>query len=468
MNLRKQLLLFSVLLTLAWDQSVASIVNDLDQLITTLPPGHIHSIKVVDAQTSQVLFDRNSHFNMLPASTLKVITAIAAYHILGGKHQYRTALFRNNPLPEGGVYSGDLTIIFSGDPSFTRADLSELLGALKEKGVKIIRGNIWLDGSIFNGYSRAEGASWDDHNICYAAPVSAMILDRNCFFGWLIPVEKESHLAKMVYDEPQWSVSVDSQIETRQPKNHEANGCVQEVWPSLNHEYRLEGCIQPYARPIRMAFSVRDPEQATARFVDSFFKENDIKIEGKILLGKPKSKSKWLVAEHFSPPVPELLQQVLQKSDNIYADSLLKTIGATVSGKKGSYFSGTKAVLAMLRHQGIELSRVRLEDGSGLSRYNMLSASDFIDVLKFGWQQWGEKAPWLAVRDNDQYWFKTGNMSGVNNAVGYVFPTNGGPLIFAILLNGLRSSQTVLANNKNSLNDEIRMFHQAFLERLAR
>ncbi|USE37984.1 D-alanyl-D-alanine carboxypeptidase/D-alanyl-D-alanine-endopeptidase [Endozoicomonas sp. SCSIO W0465] len=456
----------SILITFGANQGVASIDDDLDRLISTLPPGHIHSIKVIEAETGKVLFDRNSSFNLLPASTVKAITAISAYRVLGDEYRYQTSLLSNKPLSEGKVYAGDLVLRFSGDPSLTRADLSALLGKLNDKGVKVIRGTIWLDGSVYDGYPRAGGASWDDHNICFAAPVSAMILDRNCFFGWLVPSGKEGQLSKMVYDEPQWQLSIDNRVAIRKSPPHESNGCVQEVWPSSKHEYRLEGCIASDAKPMRMAFSVRDPERAAARFVESFLQANNIKLEGRIVIEKPQGDFKWLVASHHSVPVPDLLQRVLDKSDNLYADSLLKTIGSSVKGEKGSYSSGTEAVLAMLKEEGVDLTRGRLVDGSGLSRYNMLSADNFTEVLQTGWRSWRESAPWLASREDERRWLKTGHMSGVNSMVGYAFPENSAPLIFAVLLNGLRPVQPATNEEKRAFHQEIRLFHRAFLERL--
>ena len=461
--------MLTALFLLATNQGMASIDDDLDRLINRLPPGHIHSIKVIEAQTGKVLFDRNSHYNLLPASTVKAITAISAYHALGKHYRYTTTLLSNEPLlvrvPRE-VYTGDLALVFSGDPSLRRDDLGRLLGSLSASGVKVIRGDIWLDGSIYNGYPRAGGASWDDHNICFAAPVSAMILDRNCFFGWLLPGEKEGQQARMVFDQPQWQLSIDNRVETRKPTAYEYDGCTQEVWPSFDHEYRLEGCIEPGAGQVRMAFAVRDPEQAAARYVLSFLKDNNIHLEGEVLIGKPQGDFANLVARHQSDPVPELLQRVLDKSDNLYADSLLKTIGWSVNGAKGSYSSGTEAVLAMLRDAGVDLTRSRLVDGSGLSRYNMLSADDFTEILQVGWRNWSEDAPWLMARDDQQRWLKTGRMSGVNNMVGYVFPEERSPVIFAVLLNGLTPHQPASGSDVGEFHQQIRLFHKAFLERL--
>ncbi|WP_067515077.1 D-alanyl-D-alanine carboxypeptidase/D-alanyl-D-alanine endopeptidase [Endozoicomonas ascidiicola] len=445
----------------------ASINEELDQLLSTLPPGHIHSIKVIDAETGSVVLDRNSQFNLLPASTVKAITAISAYQSLGKDFRYATSLLSDRKLGANSTYSGNLVISFSGDPSLTRQDLSGLLEKLSIKGVETIKGNIWIDGSIYDGYSRAGGASWDDHNICFAAPVSAVILDRNCFYGWLVPAKIPGDYAQMFYDEPSWLLSIDSHVVTKAPSKKEEGGCIQEVWPTPGHEYRLEGCLESSKKRVRMAFAVRDPEEAAARYVESWLDKQGIVHHGKVIIGKPEDSFKQLVANHQSEPVPELLQELLDKSDNLYADSILKTIGRTVNGDKGSYATGTDAVLDLLRERGVDLTRSRLVDGSGLSRYNMLSAEDFTEILKAGWDNWGEEAPWLAIRTNEQQWLKTGYMSGVNTMVGYVFREDRSPLIFAVLLNGLRPEQPASRKEVRTFHQGIREFHRSFLSRLA-
>ena len=447
------------------NSTYASLADDLDKLIAALPPGHTHSIKVVDAKTGKVVFRRNSSANLIPASTTKVLTAISAYKILGKDFRYATTLLGSHPVAAD--YSGDLVLSFSGDPSLTRKNLTGLLQHLANKELRSIRGNLWLDGTLYDGYPRASGTSWDDHNICFAAPVDAMILDGNCFYGWLKPASKEGDLAVMIYDAPQWPLSVENRIATRKPLPYELGGCVQEVWPSSSHEYRLEGCVEPGSKPVRMAFAVRDPLRAVVRHVNAFLKANNIRLEGKVVVGRPLDDSFFQVlAVHYSRPVSELLQHVLEKSDNLYADSLLKTIGLSFYKQKGSYFSGTRAVLTMFQKEDVGLSRSRLMDGSGLSRFNLLSADDFIAVLQAGWRYWEATAPWLVTRKDERHWLKTGYMSGVNNMVGYVFEDKQPTLVFAVLINGLRPRQSATMEEFQAFNRDIRRFHRAFLDRL--
>ena len=445
----------------------ASITQKLDDLLQTLPPGSVHGIEVLGAESGKLIYARNSTLNLLPASTLKTVTSITAYDVLGPDFRFTTQIASQRKPLSGSTYTGDLVLSFSGDPSLTHDDLANLIKALTAQGVRKIKGNLWLDNTVYAGYPRAGGTIWDDRNICFAAPASAIILDRNCFFGWLKPAAKSGKPARMTYDQPDWLLKVDNQVITRQPSETETLGCVQEVWPSRDYEYQLSGCIVPEREPMRMAFSVRNVERSARRFIRSVLSKKGIVLKGQIKTGKPKGAFNYVLVSHQSEALPVLLDRVLEESDNIYTDSLLKTLGAKHTGLPGSYYTGTQAIREIMNEQGVALERSRLVDGSGLSRYNHLSAEDMAEVLAVGWRLWGEDAPWLKTRDKEEQWLKTGYMSGVSNMVGYVFPEKAQePLIFAVLLNGLRPKQPATKEQVRAFHQDIRQFHRSFLSLL--
>ena len=443
----------------------ASLSEKIDQLVNTLPQSSIQGILVQDMNSGEFVYTRNEHYNLLPASTLKILTAVAAYQSLGADFRFQTRIYSQNKTLNRQHYRGDLHIEFNGDPSLTHEHLAELLGALKHNGVREIQGRIWLDNTAYNGYPRSGGTSWDDRNICFAAPSSAIILDRNCFFGWLKP-GGAGQPATMEYDQPHWHLAVDNHVVTREPLESELQGCVQEVWPSVDHEYRLEGCIRPDQPKMRMAFSANDVERATKRFIQSELKKKGIVFKGQINIGKPESSFKYLVVEHQSKPLAELLYPVLEKSDNIYSDSILKTLGRQLTGDTGSYYAGAGQLRAVFADEGIPLLRSHIADGSGLSRYNLISAADMNKVLAFAWRQWGNKSPWLTWRNKPEYWFKTGYLNDVNNMAGYVFSEGGQVLAFTVFLNGLRPEYPIDKDKRKAFNQDVRTFHRAFLSAL--
>ena len=460
----KLLTVFSVL----WSfQSTAEepLVQQLETLVSELPVGSVYSIQVRDPANGRVLYEQGAHLNLVPASVLKLVTATLAYEALGEEFRYSTQFISETLPGRNGIIRGVTALSFSGDPSFKREDLDQIVRDLKEQGVKTIDGDLWLDNDVFTGYDRAGGVSWDDLNICYAAPASAMILDRNCFHGWLKPGKKEGDPAILEYDRPEWLLTVDNQIVTRSLPDGER--CIQKIRPSPENEYRLEGCISPRSRGLRMAFSVNDVERAVEKYLLAALHEQDIRLLGRIISGQPGQELPHVLAEHQSEALPQLLKPVLEDSDNLYSDSILKTVGHHMSGKPGSYASGIESARTILGDKGVGFGSSRLVDGSGLSRYNFISAATLVDILMLGWKQWGEESPWLNDRKRSEQWFKTGYMSGVRSMAGYVFPDNGRPLVFAVILNGLMPPLPASDREMQSFRRDIRAFSRAFLKTLA-
>lgn len=440
-------------------------VRRLEALVAELPEGSVYSIQVRDPIKGKVLYESGAYLNLVPASTLKVLTATTAYEALGQEFRYSTQLVSENKVTRKGAVHGAVILSFSGDPSLKREHLNDLVEQLKQNGVKTIAGDLWLDGGVYSGYDRAGGVSWDDLNICFAAPAAAMILDRNCFYGWLKPGKNEGDPAIMEYDRPEWNLEVDNRVLTQTPP--EGERCTQQVRPSGNYEYQLHGCISPKSRPLRMAFSVSNVERAVERFMYSILEQHDITLKGRIIAGRPELTTPYILAEHHSEALPELLKPVLDDSDNLYSDSILKTVGYQMSGKSGSYATGIESARTLLGDKGVGFGSSRLVDGSGLSRYNFISAATLVDVLMLGWKQWGEESPWLNQRKRKEQWFKTGYMSGVRSMAGYVFPDDGRPLVFAVILNGLMPPLPATDKEMKAFRQDIRAFHRSFLKVLA-
>jgi len=114
-----------------------------------------------------------------PASTQKLLTALAAELRLGRDFRFATGLLGRGT-QQGTRWQGDLKLGFSGAPDLTRAQLGELLDRLQTLGIRQIDGDLLLDGSAFNGYERAPGWPWDNLGVCYSAPASALTLEHNC------------------------------------------------------------------------------------------------------------------------------------------------------------------------------------------------------------------------------------------------------------------------------------------------
>ena len=130
----------------------------------------------------------------LPASTQKVITALAALLQLGPDFRFTTTLETKGSL-DGGVLKGDLIARFGGDPTLKRQDIRNMVATLKKAGVQRIEGNVLIDTSVFASHDKAPGWPWNDLTQCFSAPPAAAIVDRNCFSVSLYSAQKPGDLA---------------------------------------------------------------------------------------------------------------------------------------------------------------------------------------------------------------------------------------------------------------------------------
>ncbi|MDP0562947.1 MAG: D-alanyl-D-alanine carboxypeptidase/D-alanyl-D-alanine-endopeptidase [Candidatus Endonucleobacter sp. (ex Gigantidas childressi)] len=444
----------------------SALVKELDAHIATLLPSIVSSIIVSNATDGHVIYERNSLLNLVPASVLKTLTAMVAFDALGGGFRYTTRVVsKRNEYVKKKRSIEEMAIIFEGDPSLQREYLKALLLSVRKKGIQEIRGKVWLDGSAFSGYPKADGVSWNDLKICFGAPSTAMILDRNCFYALLSPNKTPGKKALVDYMHPERPMRLDNRLITVNADHEEA--CQPRSWPSKKANYQLEGCMTLYDTPISLAFAVNNPEQEMKTFVMASLKDLGIKHRGRVVIGKPDSNLSEVLGEHSSEPLSELLITMLKTSDNLYADSFLKTIGYKYSGKSGSYQTGINALIAGLEKAKIDLRCSHFEDGSGLSRDNLMSAATLNDILLFSWRKGKEQLPWLASREQEDRWFKTGTMKGVRSVCGYAFPENSPPLVFVVLLNGVVPRNGVSEAEAISFIQNIQLFQRRFIDVIA-
>lgn len=317
-----------------------------------------------------------------PASTLKVITALAAKLELGDNFRFLTQIKAHN---------NDLIIQFSGDPSLNYDHLVKLFTQLKQAGFTTIRGDIWLDNQAFSGYQRAIGWPWDITGVCYSAPSSAITLDGNCVQASIYTQADGKTRVHIPEHLPATATTTAITVTKEQQQQQQ---CDLELIAFANNHYQLSGCVVKQEKPIPLKFALQQPERYVQARVKKLLKQLNLTLLGEIKIGVPANSSDHndansVLAQHYSAPLPQLLTIMLQQSNNLYADNLLKTVGAHFAQRQGviqagSFNNGTKALKQILSSQAnIDLSHTKLVDGSGLSRNNRLTANDLAQVLLY-------------------------------------------------------------------------------------
>lgn len=370
----------------------------------------------------------NANVLAAPASLMKLLTATAAWDVLGPDYYFTTSI----DYQQLANHRGNIQLNFRGDPSLSIKDLKNLIHALKREGIHSLH-SVVVNDQRYQGHPWGIGQVWNDHGICFAAPVGSIILSRNCLQGNLKPTQigKLAHLYIANYA----GVAFKNEVVTRS----DDTSCEPLHQVTTDNQFTLTGCINRHARTLPLAFSVVNTRAYLKMVLTKLFKEQNIRWNGQLSYAThSKQISNSHRIEHHSVTVDKLIHRMLKKSDNVIADSLIKQIAWYRFKRPGSYKRGAKVVWAVLNKYGIKQRNQVIRDGSGLSRENLIYPHTFYQVLKL-WLTHPKFKPLIndlpiagvdgtlryrrSMRNNilsRHVIAKTGSMDGVSNLAGYL------------------------------------------------
>ncbi|TSJ89445.1 serine-type D-Ala-D-Ala carboxypeptidase [Gilliamella apicola] len=430
----------------------------VEPYISSLPKGSDLSILVQTVEGSpKTLAKYKSDQFKQPASTQKVITALAAQLELGSDFRFVTGMYANGSVSNKQL-NGDLIIKLSGDPTFSRDRLKNMISALRQKGVEKVSGNVILDTSIFASHDKAEGWSWNNLTACYNAPASAATIDDNCFYATITPGKVGSRASVSVSSNIPVMVSGDVRTISGSSKDADDKYCELDVNADKNHYY-LSGCIASNADKIPLKFAIVEPIEYFLNVLKNELKQQKVTYGGRVFERKQKlTDSLTLLTSSQSAPLSELLTVMLKKSNNLYADTIFRTLGAHYYNTSGTWRNGGDAVKQILRKKAsIDLENLVIADGSGLSRLNLVSANKLMEILQYISAHNNqlaiiEKLPIAGIdgtlqnrRSFSQAPFKeavrakTGYIQGSYNLAGFIQKSDGRYVAFVQLLSGYQA-----------------------------
>lgn len=415
---------------------------------SSIPTANIGMV-VQDPKSGSVLFQSRANDLFCPASNTKILTSIAALKFFGPNFQYQTSLHTYLENIKENTLKDNLYIIFRGDPTLSSADLFNMLSHLKTKGIKQIEGNIIIDDKAFEDPAYAPGWTWDSINWYYSAPITSIILNEN-------KVRFKIPKSEMLYDQikieqedkniPLQRFKSDVTAVTFDESEHECrlNATVK------NNDISLTGCWPEEKTPTFIELALDNPQKLAQELIIADLKKLGITLTGKISFASAPKDVPAIATKH-SQPLKLLLYKVLADSNNIYAESLTKALGLVYLGE-GSFQTGTRAIQTILdKETKTELSKLPLSDGSGQSRYNLISPLIIVQLLNHMYHDpnfsvfykalsVNGKSGTLAARMKTKELTgkvvaKTGSVTGISALSGYFTANNGKEYIFSVLIN---------------------------------
>lgn len=371
---------FLIALTLV--VTVQTSAEPVEQFTQYLPDGTNLAFLAQKIGDKSPVLAYHSKQQALPASTMKIFTALAALLELGADFRFQTTMESDAKIQNGHL-TGDLTVRFAGDPTLSRQNIINMISILRQRGVTNIDGNLIIDTSLFASHDMAPGWPWNDLTECFSAPPAAAIIDRNCFSVSLYSnpdIGKYALIKVAAY----YPVHMFSEVKTIAPGSAEGRYCELDIKPGELNRYTLIGCIPQRASPLPIAYAVQDGAAWSGEIIRNELKRADISYAGHLLQQKWPSPPATVLASNQSAPLHSLLHLMLKKSDNLIADTVFRTIGHHYFNVPGTFRAGSDAVRRILAAKaGINLGNTTQVDGSGLSRHDLVTPETMMQVLQF-------------------------------------------------------------------------------------
>lgn len=446
---------------------------DMQELLSYLPKGTSVGLIAKNLTTNQIIAEYQSQTFMLPASTQKVFTALAAKLVLPEDFKFQTAFLTNGKL-QNGVLKGDLIAKFTGDPNLTSGQLAQLVQQLKKQGINQITGDLVLDTSVFSSHDKAAGWVWNDLAICFSSPPAAVNIDNNCFYVNLDANQPEGSVIKV--DVPAaYPVQVFSSAYVADKT--EAPYCQLDAILSDNNRYQIKGCLARQSKPFGLSFAVQDPTVFGANVIKAQLKRANIQFNGKVQV-PVKTQGGTLLAEHQSASLAELIKKMMKKSDNQIADTLFRTVANYQHKRPASFPLASHTLRSVFKSQAkIDFDNSMVIDGSGLSRHNQINAETMLQTLEFIARneeklQLFDTFPIAAVDGTlagrgsltaeplaKNVIAKTGALKGVYNLAGFMTNARGEKIAFVQFINGYSTSANP---DKKTKRGSLNQFEQKF------
>ena len=359
----------------------AAVLNALE--VRNVPAESL-SIYVEDVDSGEVVLRWHDEETRNPASTIKLLTTLAALDILGPAYRWKTEVYANGSIT-GDALDGDLLLKGHGDPFLVTERVWQLLRNIRNRGIREIKGDLLIDDSYFD-VGDYDPAAFDRQPLrAYNVAPNALLMNFKVVRYWFEPDEEAGAV----------SVRLDPQLDNLQVENRlslrtgscrgyqrgitiTANGPVDQVTFSGKFP---NGC-ERYAMD-RTALSHNEFVYGLFR---SLWRESGGVFDGgwKNVVAEEEAEP-LLVFD--SLPLREMIARVNKHSNNVMARQLLYTLSAEADGHPGTEQGGKKVISDWLVENGLDSCKLAIENGAGLSRDARITAADLGSLLRFAWRQ---------------------------------------------------------------------------------
>ena len=442
-----------------------------------LDPGFF-AVKIVSLDTGNVIYELNANKFVRPASNMKLYTVAAALDRLTPDYHFITSVYAREK-PDKDTIKGDLIVYGRGDPSiaarFNNGDyfkgINDLADLIVAAGVKHIKGDLVGDESYFNGAPLGSGWEWEDLTWSYGAPVSALTVNDNSIDLDIKPGAAAGSPV-VITTGPRVAFMTISNRASTSPRGSKSD---LNIYRGLGaNTLEITGTVGLGDNGFNGSVAIPDPALAFVTMLRDALVKRGAKIDGRVRTVNARSGGSIVpdqlialaklpdylqqpslteIATLQSPPFSLIAEQTLKPSQNLYTEIILRALGKVVStnSSQTNEDAGLIVVRNFLRQAAANEADLALNDGSGLSRNDMITANATVQLLTFMskhkyFAQFRDALPIAGVDGTlrtrmrgtpaeGNLRAKTGSLSSVASLSGYVTNAAGEHLVFSMMLN---------------------------------
>lgn len=446
-----------------------SLLYELEKLpsdsgLTTASIGYM----IYNDSTNQVIAQKNASICLVPASVMKLVSTGAALEILGEGRRFRTTLQYDGKLEDGHILKGNIYIKGGGDPTllskffkgYNTGLFDTWAEAIINMGIDSISGAVISDAQIFDYEVVPPTWEWGEIGSDYGAAAFGLTVYDNRFELKVNRNRRGIYKATATNSSPLLPfMSFENRIKV-------IPGCKETLYfvGAPYSDYKVVKGSVPGGSNFTLEGAIPDPPYLASYELEQALRKKGVKVSDSAttirmlkLRNQFKSNGKRKdVASVYSPTVAAIVGVTNSRSNNLYAEHLLKHIGLA-RVKCGDTDAGAKAALAFWNSKGIDVTGIFIGDGSGISRHNTVSPKNLVDILKYMKDSsrcfttfYNSLA--IAGKKGTLYRMckgsmaqgnlraKSGSMTRVKSYAGYVTTAAGEDLIFSFIINNYNCS----------------------------
>ncbi len=439
-------------------------------------------IKIVSLNSGKVVFENDADKYFVPASNMKNFTIATAFERLGPDFRFKTSVYATAPPDSNGTVKGSLRIFGRGDvsisPPFSAKDpnsvevyydrIDSLADAIVAAGVKRIDGGLVADESYFTGNAVPYTWEWDDLQWYDGAEVSPLPINLNSITLTVrgtrpgAPCTIELGPPTVLYQVTNACVTgaAGSERSLGVKKALEQNAVV------------ISGSMPPNERWAR-SITFTHPAELFVSLLKERLEKKGVVVTGgwRVQAAGVKPPEQTEIAKIESPPFSEIAGKTMKPSQNMFTETILwalgEEIGRKAGGKGDSSQLGIGVVRGFLQQAGIPADSVIQNDGSGMSRHDLVTPDSIVRLYTYMAKDSRNAAAWRAslavggidgtlrtrfkgTAASENFRGKTGTLDQVSALSGYVTTAGGEQLVVSFIVNGVAETKM-----RTSLMDDI-------------